>query len=93
MSYTSFMSSSDDYIIIEEGHDLNDDAKNDTFDTPQESADLSTRTLEKQGILVEKNEDIQDISNKHLDDFSKELFEEGGIEIVSNEGENGEPYS
>lgn len=54
----------------------------DTVDT--ESKDASDRVLATQGIIIEQQETGFDASSKHLGDFSRELMEEGGIEIVQN---------
>lgn len=86
------MSGTDDYIIITGSRNLNDDTAN-PDDRPSalegETEDVSLRTLQKQGIFLEKDTEPP-VRAKPLDEFSKELFEQSGIEIVSSEeGEEG----
>ncbi len=72
-------------LIIEGSRNLSDDAT-DPYDTTMESADAFDRTMKKQGIAI----DVGDVeaTDKSLGDFSKELLDQGGIEIVSSkEGE------
>lgn len=76
------MSSSDDYIVITESHDLNDDSNDLDVKTQMEGDDVSRRTLENQGISI-IGEDDGPVKIGDIDQFSRELMDEGGIEIVS----------
>lgn len=78
------MSSSDDYIVITESHDLNDDSNDSDVKTPIEGDDVSRRTLEEQGIsIIGEDDGPEKIGD--IDQFSRELLDEGGIEIVSED--------
>lgn len=83
------MSDTDNYIIITGSRNLDDDTAN-SDDSPLvaggEADDVSLRTLQKQGIFLEKD-DESPVHAKPLDEFSKELLEQSGIEIVSSEEE------
>lgn len=82
-------SSSDDYIIITESHDLDKGPIRSDAEIHEEADEASLRALEGQGIsilhgdgaLLESNDDEQ------LDQFTRELMDEGGIEIVSGDEE------
>ncbi len=79
------MSSADDSdIIIEESHNLGDDAI-EPKDTPMESSVAFDNIMQKQGITIEVNSGDVVTPNKNLKDFSKELLNQGGVEIVSSE--------
>lgn len=80
------MSSSDDYIVITESHDLNDDSNDSDVKTQMEGDDVSRRTLEDQGISI-IGEDGGPEKIGDIDQFSRELMDEGGIEIVSGDEE------
>jgi len=78
------MSSSDDYIVITESHDLNDDSNDLDVKTQMEGDDVSRRTLEDQGIsIIGEDDGPEKIGD--IDQFSRELMDEGGIEIVSGD--------
>ncbi len=79
------MTSSDDGgLIIEESRNLGDDAI-ELDDTTNESADLFDHTMQKQGITIEVGYGGVEATAKNLTDFSQELLDQGGIEIVSSE--------
>ncbi len=79
------MNSSDDTgIIIEESRNLSDDAI-EIDDTTQESVDVLGRTMKDQGIAIEVDYTGAEATAKNLDTFSRELLDQGGIEIVSSE--------
>ncbi|HBH71812.1 MAG: hypothetical protein UU88_C0008G0009 [Parcubacteria group bacterium GW2011_GWC1_42_11] len=78
------MSSSDDYIVITESHDMNDDSSDSDIKTPVEGEEVSRRTLEDQGISI-LGEDGGPEKVGDIDQFSRELMDEGGIEIVSGD--------
>lgn len=85
------MSGTDDYIIITGSLNLNDDTANSDDNlivAGGEAEDASLRTLQKQGIFLEKDTESP-VRAKPLDEFSKELLEQSGIEIVSSEEEVG----
>ncbi|MBI5400975.1 MAG: hypothetical protein HZB12_02580 [Candidatus Yonathbacteria bacterium] len=78
--------SSDDYIIITESRNMGDD-KGDTEGIQDEEVDSSRRALEGQGIFLDQ-ENGEAMNLKPHDEFSKELKEVGGIEIItSGEGQ------
>ena len=79
------MGPSDDYILVEDAKNLTDDSTTKTSDTKQENNEDSARTLEAQGIFIESSTEKSETAPKHLDDFSRELQDIGGIEIVSSE--------
>lgn len=83
------MDNTDDYIIITGSRNLDDDSVNPTENPPAieaEMDDASLRALQKQGIYLEKSGETP-VPAKPLDEFSKELLEQSGIEIVSSEEE------
>lgn len=86
------MSKSDDYIIITESHDLDNGPIRSDVKIHEEKDDASLLALEKQGISIIGDEynEPQETNNEpeHFEQFSRELMDEGGIEIVS--GEEGE---
>lgn len=83
------MGKSDDYIIITGSRNLDEGSSNSDAVVHEEGEDASLRALEGQGISIigaEHNEP-HETSNEpeHLDQFSRELMDEGGIEIVSGD--------
>ena len=80
----------DSGLIIEGSRNLGDDAI-EPDDTIKESADVFDSTMQKQGIIIEMGYDGIDAPDKNLDDFSRELLDQGDIEIVSSE--EGEEHS
>lgn len=80
------MSKSDDYIIITESHDLDDGPIHSGAEIHEEEDDASMRALEKQGISILSSKD-RPASDEPRDQFSQELMDEGGIEIVSSDEE------
>lgn len=81
------MSQSDDYIIITESHDLDKGPIRSDVEIHEEADDASLRALEGQGISVLGVEKEHQVRNESLDQFSRELMDEGGIEIVSGDEE------
>lgn len=87
--YPFFMSTSDDYIIVTESHNLDESAEDpDDLSLKKEEVEATSRTvMQKQGIFLEKSKESP-APAKSFDEFSKELLEQSGIEIVpSEEGE------
>ncbi len=84
------MSSGDNYIIISKSRNIDGDSDgmNDDEITQGGSEDVFVDTFKAQGIFIEKEVE-QVFSTKPRDDFSEELFKNGGIEIISGEAENG----
>lgn len=80
------MSASDDYIIITESHDLDKGPIRSDVQVHEETNDASLRALEGQGISI-LDEEEPPASDEPLDRFSRELMDEGGIEIVSADEE------
>lgn len=81
------MSQSDDYIIITESHDLDKGPIHSDVEVHEEKEDASLRALEGQGIsiITGKDSNIKDTDAEPLDQFSRELMDEGGIEIVTGD--------
>lgn len=76
------MSSPNDYIIITESQSADDSAvQSETTSQEEENAML---TLERQGVSILKKED-RPANDEPRDQFSRELMDEGGIEIVPND--------
>lgn len=75
-----------DYIIITSSQDLNEDQKADEGMTKEEE-DSSRHTLEAQGIFLDP-EDMGPTPTGTHDEFSKQLQEIGGIEIIPTENED-----
>ncbi|MFZ2303728.1 MAG: hypothetical protein WAV98_02990 [Minisyncoccia bacterium] len=91
------MSSSDDYIIITESHNLDKGPIRSDMKIHEEKDDASLRALEGQGISIidDDHNEPHKTSNEPepLDQFSRELMNEGGIEIVTgDEGEEEESF-
>ena len=77
--------STDDYILVEDGR--NDDDPNMGAKIHDEADSASRYALEKQGIfLQEKSEET--VKAESVEDFSKELQDLSGIEILSNDEED-----
>ncbi len=87
------MSLNDDYIIISQSLNTGDDSDRITGDEKIQggSEDVFVDTFKNQGIFIEK-EDEQVFSIKPRGDFSEELLKNGGIEIISGEEGDEEPY-
>lgn len=81
------MSSSDNYIVITESHDLNEEPTDSDQKNQVEGEEASRRTLEGQGISIIRDNDVS-VRTESLDQFSRELMDEGGIEIVTGENED-----
>ena len=85
------MSKSDDYIIITGSRNLDEGSSDSDAVVHEEKDDASLRALEGQGISIIGNEhnEPHETSNEPepLDQFSRELMDEGGIEIVSADEE------
>ncbi|MEK7460083.1 MAG: hypothetical protein AAB628_00840 [Patescibacteria group bacterium] len=77
------MGSSDKYILIEDSRNLGDDSYNNDDSTTSETEAASEDALKSQGIFIQDTGISADmVSSKPLTEFSKELFDEAGIEIV-----------
>lgn len=84
--YPFVMSGTDDYILITSSQNSDDDTSGSdgvVFDE-KELSDASRVTMQKQGIFLEKDEEILP-RQKPFADFSKEIFEQSGIEILNPE--------
>lgn len=89
------MNKADDYIIVTDGRNLDEDgASSEEVSSPQkekesrEAKELSLRALRMQGIFPEHEEGEGAPPTAAQDEFSKELFRESGIEILKEEGED-----
>lgn len=83
------MSKSDDYILITGSHNLDAGLSDSDKKIQEEDDDASLRALESHGITI-LGEIERPVSDKPRDQFSRELMDEGGIEIVSGD-EDEEP--
>ncbi|MEK7569263.1 MAG: hypothetical protein AAB497_04130 [Patescibacteria group bacterium] len=83
------MSSSDEYILITSSQSSGGDAGISDAKIKEEDPDAALRALEEQGVFLEKDDDTP-IRSKPRDEFSRELLDQSGIEIVSSEEE---PYT
>lgn len=83
------MSSSDEYILITASQGLDDNTDDSGTKVKEENPDAALRALEEQGVFLEKDDDIP-VRSKPREEFSRELLDQSGIEIVSSEEE---PYS
>ncbi len=79
------MSSSNDYILIPESRETDEESAL-SENKEQEGKEDSLRTLERQGISI-LNENEVTVSAEPRDQFSRELMNEGGIEIISSDEE------
>lgn len=78
---------SDNYIIVTGSHNLNDDDQGTGEVANKEKDDSSRRVLEEQGIFLDQ-ESSEPKNTDPSDEFTKQLQEIGGIEIIkSEEGE------
>lgn len=77
------MATPNDDIVITGSRNLDDDTNNIDKNAPQESERASIRTMEEQGIFIE-NEDKQPQRAKPREEFSRELHDMSGIEIIPN---------
>lgn len=90
------MSKTDDYIIVTDARNLDEDGvPSEEVSSPQkekesrEAKELSLRALRMQGIFPEHEEGDQWVPpTATQDEFSKELFKESGIEILTEEGKD-----
>lgn len=80
------MSSSDDYIIITESHDLDEGPIHSGVKVHEEGENASLGAFESQGISIIGGEEGLS-SEEPRDQFSQELMDEAGIEILSGEEE------
>ncbi|MFZ2831944.1 MAG: hypothetical protein WAZ40_02230 [Minisyncoccia bacterium] len=78
------MSTSSDYIIITESHDTNDGTEVDTKKIIPEEEGISIMTLENQGISI-IDETLRPATTEPRDQFTQELMDEAGIEILSSD--------
>lgn len=80
------MSSSNDYIIIEEGKNTSDDAEDSDVALVHREADqASLDALEKQGVFLTQEEANNIDPAEPRDEFSRELQQLSGIEIIADE--------
>ncbi len=82
--------SDDSDLIIEGSRNLSDDAPEQT-DPPLKSMAYFVGIMKEQGISVEREHNAGVVAAKYDGDFSKELLDQGGVEIVPCESE--EEYS
>lgn len=79
------MVSPNDYIIITDSQDLGEDSVSDN-EYRKEPESASRRVLESQGISI-LGEDENPVLTEPRDQFSRELMDEGGVEIVASDDE------
>ncbi len=80
------MSSSDNYILVTASQNTGDSNDNSDTKINEEGVDASLRAFENQGVFLEKDDEIP-VHAKPRDEFSRELLDQSGIEIVSSEEE------
>lgn len=78
------MSSSDEYILITASQGSDENADDSDTKIKEENPDAALRALEEQGVFLEKDEDTP-VRTKPREEFSRELLDQSGIEIVSSE--------
>lgn len=78
------MNSLDKYIVIEESKNLNDGSFTADVKVSEESEADCDVVLNQQGVFIQNTtkQDETGASEKTSDQFSKELLDESGIEIV-----------
>lgn len=79
------MASPNDYILVTGSRNLNDDVGDSNAKAPEDDA-TSLHVLEGQGISI-LNEKESLASEEPRDQLSRELMDQGGIEIVSSDEE------
>lgn len=85
------MNPSNDSIIITDSRNLDESPASSTIDT-QEGEEASLRALENQGVSIVEEAKIPTAPvEEHRDQFSRDLLEEGGIEIIR--GDDDEAFS
>lgn len=82
--YTVVMSSSDKYIIIEESKNLNDGSSTSDVEVSKETEADCDVVLNQQGVFIQSStkQDETGATEETSAQFSKELLDESGIEIV-----------
>lgn len=78
------MNPKDDDILFSESRNLSDDADDTDKAAQKETTAGAINALEKQGIFLEKKVD-KPLREEPHDEFSKELKDIGGIEIIPND--------
>lgn len=81
------MSSADKYVLITESQNFGEEESDSKIKTVEESESAALRALEDQGIFIESTVD-NPTQAKPREQFSRELLDQSGIEIVSNEEES-----
>lgn len=75
-----------DYIVVTGSRNLDDGTSDSDGQIHEEGEDASLRALEGQGISIIEREENPGTSEPR-DQFSQELLDEGGIEIIEAEEE------
>lgn len=78
------MSSSDEYILITASQGSDENTDDSGAKVKEENPDAALRALEEQGVFLEKDDDTP-VRAKPREEFSRELMDQSGIEIVSSE--------
>ncbi len=88
------MSTGDDYIIITDSRNLNDDevTKDTSADINNKEEGATAFELKKSGIVLLEQKEKTPIAIESHDRFYQELKDIGGIEILSNEEIGNENY-
>lgn len=81
------MSSSDEYILITASQGSDEGTGDSGAKIKEENPDAALRALEEQGVFLEKDDDTP-VRAKPREEFSRELLDQSGIEIVSSEEES-----
>lgn len=75
----------DDYILVTGSHNLNDDSGDSDTRAPEDD-ETSLHVLERQGISILDEKELP-IRTEPRDQLSRELMDQGGIEIISSDEE------
>ena len=81
------MSASDDFILVTGSRNLDDGTSSSDTQIPPEEEGASQKALEGQGVSILNTTfetPSKPINVEPRDQFSQELFDEGGIEIIAD---------
>lgn len=81
-------SDSDEDILVEDSRNLNDDSLDNTSDVPNESEEDTQNALNSQGVFIQNTPpEEKEAPLNQMDQFSKTLLDDEGIEIVRSGNE------
>ncbi len=76
-------STDDSYILIEDSHNLDEEAPEKQGDVRDKSEDASQRTLGQQGVFIKTTAPTTE-TVEPVGDLYKRLLDQGGVEIIPN---------